>query len=71
MSSRRTVAMVVNDDAGYLTPRAGPESIASRLAPTEGWGQEEPRVNAFLTDLSFIPDIRCTHPGLSKVRASV
>ena len=28
--------MVVNDDAEYLTPRGVLESIASRLAPTEG-----------------------------------
>ncbi|EJN33809.1 hypothetical protein PMI35_00684 [Pseudomonas sp. GM78] len=29
------LAMVVNDDAGNLTPRSALESIASRLAPTE------------------------------------
>ncbi|EPA97716.1 MULTISPECIES: hypothetical protein [Pseudomonas] len=34
MSNRRTVAMVVNDDAGWLTPNAVFESIASMLAPT-------------------------------------
>ena len=34
MSNRRTVAMVVNDDAGHLTPSGALESIASMLAPT-------------------------------------
>ncbi|WP_460141816.1 hypothetical protein [Pseudomonas sp. S2_E01] len=35
MSRRRTAAMEVNDNAGYLTPRVVLESIASMLAPTE------------------------------------
>jgi len=30
------LAMVVNDDAGSLTPRGDLESIASMLAPTGG-----------------------------------
>lgn len=34
MSNRRTVAMVVNDNAGILVPRGVLESIASMLAPT-------------------------------------
>ncbi|EPA98883.1 hypothetical protein PG5_05600 [Pseudomonas sp. G5(2012)] len=34
MSNRRTVAMVVNDNAGSLAPRGVLESIASMLAPT-------------------------------------
>jgi hypothetical protein len=34
MSNRRTVAMVVNDDAGCLVPRGVLETIASMLAPT-------------------------------------
>jgi hypothetical protein len=34
MSNRRTVAMVVNDDAGHLTPLVGLKFIASMLAPT-------------------------------------
>jgi len=28
------LAIVVNDTAGYLTPRGGRDSIASMLAPT-------------------------------------
>ena len=39
MSRRRTVAMVVNDNAGHLTPHGGLETIATvrrldMLAPT-------------------------------------
>jgi hypothetical protein len=34
MSNRRTVAMVVNDDAGYLVACGVLWFIASRLAPT-------------------------------------
>ncbi|EPA93786.1 MULTISPECIES: hypothetical protein [Pseudomonas] len=34
MSNRRTVAMVVNDNAGSLTPSGVLGSIASMLAPT-------------------------------------
>ncbi len=34
MSRRRTVARVVNDDAGHLTHRGVLASIASMLAPT-------------------------------------
>ncbi len=30
------LAMVVNDDAGYLRPRGACDSIASMLAPTGG-----------------------------------
>ncbi|MBD0682729.1 hypothetical protein [Pseudomonas sp. PSB11] len=36
MSNRRTVAMVVNDDAGHLVARGALRFIASMLAPTEG-----------------------------------
>ncbi|MGJ7518760.1 hypothetical protein ACSFE6_31020 [Pseudomonas baetica] len=36
MSKRRTVAMVVNDNAGNLMPRVALGFIASMLAPT-GW----------------------------------
>ena len=36
MSNRRTVAMVVNGNAGNLAPRSVLESIASMLAPTGG-----------------------------------
>jgi hypothetical protein len=39
MSNRRTVAMVVNDDAGCLTPRGALRFFASRLAPTGDRGQ--------------------------------
>ncbi|AWY39730.1 hypothetical protein DKY63_07375 [Pseudomonas putida] len=34
--------MVVNDNAGSLTPRGVPSSIASRLAPTGGAGKKKP-----------------------------
>ncbi|OXR35310.1 hypothetical protein F6476_12325 [Pseudomonas umsongensis] len=34
MSNRRTVAMVVNDDAGHLTPLGALKFIACMLAPT-------------------------------------
>ncbi len=34
MSRRRTVAMVVNDNVGNLTPRGVWATIASMLAPT-------------------------------------
>ncbi|NWL21618.1 hypothetical protein DM828_20150 [Pseudomonas umsongensis] len=34
LSNRRTVAMVVNDDTGHLTPRGALASFASMLAPT-------------------------------------
>jgi len=37
MSRRRTVAMVVNDDAGCLNASGAWASIASKLAPT-GFG---------------------------------
>ncbi|WP_432669431.1 hypothetical protein [Pseudomonas umsongensis] len=36
MSNRRTVAMVVNDNAGHLVARSALRFIASVLAPTEG-----------------------------------
>ena len=41
MSNRRTVAMVVNDDAGCLTPRGALRFFASRLAPTLDWPSRE------------------------------
>ncbi|EPA91852.1 hypothetical protein SAMN04490206_1063 [Pseudomonas umsongensis] len=39
MSNRRTVAMVVNDDAGCLVARGALWFIASMLAPTLDWVQ--------------------------------
>jgi hypothetical protein len=39
MSNRRTVAMVVNDDAGCLVARGVLWFIASMLAPTLDWVQ--------------------------------
>ncbi|QFG32958.1 hypothetical protein F6476_29200 [Pseudomonas umsongensis] len=36
MSNRRTVAIVVNDNAGDLTPRCALRFFASMLAPTRG-----------------------------------
>ncbi|MDP9688902.1 UNVERIFIED_ORG: hypothetical protein J2W82_002563 [Pseudomonas mohnii] len=41
MSNRRTVAMVVNDDAEYLIARGALRFIASMLAPTLDWHSRE------------------------------
>ncbi|MBD0682566.1 hypothetical protein CGA21_28445 [Pseudomonas sp. PSB11] len=57
MSNRRTVAMVVNDNAGNLTPRSALRFIASMLAPTGGsqligwevidhWGSSGPIISS-------------------------
>ncbi|WP_256578610.1 hypothetical protein [Pseudomonas sp. B28(2017)] len=40
------LAMVVNDNAGSLMPRAVPAFIASMLAPTEGKKKARPKGRA-------------------------
>ncbi|MEZ1318096.1 hypothetical protein QIW53_18910 [Pseudomonas fluorescens] len=54
------LAMVANDDAGNLTPRSGPGSFASMLAPTEKrprlWIHKknaEAKASAFLFSAAF------------------
>jgi hypothetical protein len=58
MSNRRTVAMVVNDNAGHLVARGALRFFASMLAPTGGMrtDQQSGRLSgrlAFDCDLAF------------------
>jgi hypothetical protein len=54
MSNRRTVAMVVNDNAGCLMPSGVSSSIASMLAPTG----EHPKKAMVMTPSPFFIDLR-------------
>ena len=51
MSRRRTVAMVVIENAGYLIPRGAADCIASMLAPTGSGVQSIKSPEAFATGL--------------------